>query len=239
MAGGIARLTRLGAAVLGLGALCAAPAAQALEFDRVTAGDGTRALVLRGPLKTGDDDRFTAQLAQGAVDEVWFNSGGGSVVAGQGIGRIMRQRGLIGRVPTQARCASACVDAFLGAPVRFVDSPHSVGVHMFSVFRSETLKEKYAEKVAQGRVTEVIFEMENYAADATAGWIDYMMEMGVAPSLISFTVRVPHVCIYWLTQQEMLHYNVINTAGAPRAGFKPGYGKVDHATKDRACKFVK
>ncbi|WP_193141866.1 MULTISPECIES: hypothetical protein [unclassified Meridianimarinicoccus] len=221
--------------VAGLGA---GPAA-ALEFERRQVGGGVRILYLDGSFSSGDDDRFATELSKGPVDEVWFDSGGGSVDAGQGIGRLMRQRGLIGRVPDGAICASACVDAFLGAPVRFVDSPLSVGVHMFSVFRSDKLKKKYEEQVAQGKVTEVIFQMENYAASATARWIDYMMEMGVAPSLISFTVKVPHVCIYWLTAQEMLHYNVVNTGGGPRPGFKPGHGKVEHATEDRACKYAK
>jgi hypothetical protein len=232
-------VTWLWPAILGLAALVAGSAVSALEFERREVAAGVHVLVLDGPFRGGDDARFERELAKGPVDEVWFDSGGGSVVAGQGIGRLMRQRGLIGRVPDGAKCASACVDAFLGAPVRFVDAPHSVGVHMFSVFRSERIKKEYEEKVAQGKVTEVIFDMENYAADATAKWIDYMMEMGVAPSLISFTVKVPHVCIYWLTEQEMRHYNVVNTAGGPRPGFEPGYGRVNHATGARACRFAK
>lgn len=236
-----ARLIRGAVAALAVALAALAPAAVSADgvtLEVRTVGD-SRILVVDGGLTAGDEDRFAGMLARGPFAEVWFDSPGGSVVAGQGIGRHMRKAGLIGRVPAGSICASACVDAFLGAPVRFVDRPHSVGVHMFSVFASEKIRADLTEKVEQGQVARAIFDMEDYAAGAAARWITYMMEMGVAPSLISWTVRVPHLCVYWLTQQEMLHYNVVNTAGPPRPGFAPGKGRVEHATAAKGCKYAR
>ena len=203
--------------------LAAVPVGAADLTTRVI--DGRKILVLQGGLITGDDRRFAQALTGGPYAEVWFDSPGGSVSAGQGIGRLMRRHGLMGRVPQGATCASACVDAFLGAPVRFVDTPYTVGVHMFSIYRSEEIRDAITDSVEDGKVEAVIFFLENVAAEAASNWFAYMMEMGVAPSLISWTVEVPHVCIYWLSQQEMLHFNVVNTGGPPRPGFSAGNGK--------------
>lgn len=224
------RLIRAG---LLLAALAAGPVA-ALEFTPMTRGDA-RILMLEGKFERDDDARFRRMIAAEPYDEVWFDSGGGNVKAGQGIGRAMRANGLLGRVPADAKCASACVDAFLGAPVRFVDRPESIGVHMFSIFRSEPIQEAITEDVAAGNVGGVIRFMEEFGAEATARWIGYMMEMGVAPSLIAWTVEVPHLCIYWLSAEEMRHFNVVNTAGPPAPGFRPGNGRMAQAARGARC----
>jgi len=197
--------------------------ASAVELTLNRIGGSATVLRISGVIEKGDARRVELKLREADVDEVWFDSPGGRELVGYQIGRLMRRAGVIGRVPRGARCAGACVDAFLGAPIRFVDAPYSVFIHPASasgVRAARDMVRKGAESGEAG-ARDVIMYFERVGAESTARWINYVLEMGASAKLVEAASEVPHNCAIALSEQEMLAYNVVNTGGPPREPFTP------------------
>ena len=204
-------------------ALAEAPRAAGIELETTRIGGSATVLRVSGRIEAGDAARLERALGRQTVDEVWFNSLGGRELVGYAMGRVLRREGVISRVPRGARCASACVDAFLGAPIRFVDAPYSVFIHPASASGVRAAQDKVRKGAEGGEAgaREVIMYFERVGAESTARWINYVLEMGASARLVEVASEIPHDCAVALSRQEMLAYNIVNTGGAPKKPFTP------------------
>lgn len=93
------------------------------------AGPGINYITVLGTFDLGDDQKFI-QIAL-PLDQaiVAFNSDGGNLSAGLGIGRAIRLKEFTTLVPKNSICASACGLAWLGGFERLVDEGAQVGFH--------------------------------------------------------------------------------------------------------------
>ena len=183
--------------------------------EAVDGADGTRVIVALGQFDGGASERLEKLVGESKrVDEIWFCSPGGRVVEGQRMGRFIRSNGLATRIPAGFKCASACVDAFLGGVVRFVAEERSLGIHMQSTSGSEALRSKVSDSITKDgdkATVSVIQTFEQIGAQGTADWVRYMMQMGVSIRIVQLAVKVAHDEIHFLTWQDMRSFNVINS----------------------------
>lgn len=198
--------------------------AAALEFKLLDLPSGQRVVLLRDfkdakgeriGFARGDARRFEEFLQRHPrVDEIWFNSGGGDVDAGYGIGQAIRKRGLATRVPADAICASACVDAFVGGVVRFADGNKSIGIHMGTRSRNpgtRAVVRAAVELLGELGAAEIVREFEQDGATAAAFWTRYVMQMGVSIRIVDVASAVSANSMHFLTFEEMRSLNVVNT----------------------------
>lgn len=180
---------------------------------------GKRVLLLKGPVHGPAVDRALRYIRSADFREVWLDSPGGAVEAAYTLGRALRERGAITRVPNGAVCASACVDVFVGGLVRFVDPGGRVIVHPGSIVNDKGTKitEKF---VRRDKTEDVLYFYEQQATRETGRWARHLTYMGVSIDLIDFAAKVPHNCGITLSRRELLHFNVVNTQPAP-ANFTP------------------
>lgn len=96
------------------------------------ASDGQDIVIVSGELEAGDDERFELLTRDSTEVQVVLNSPGGNLMAGIGIGRIVRSRGYRTAVLNGSVCASACALAWLGGQNRFLGKTGRVGFHAAS-----------------------------------------------------------------------------------------------------------
>lgn len=108
--------------------------AAAAEF-RVLRGDdpGFVIVLAAGKLEYGDDERFLGTIAGISSAVVLLDGPGGNLLAGIGIGKAIRLRGLDTLVGPNGSCFSACALAWLGGRNRFLDRSGALGFHAASV----------------------------------------------------------------------------------------------------------
>lgn len=196
-------------------------AAQAMEAKLLNTDQGKTVLLLEGPIRPGDGDRLVPKLEARNFREVWLHSSGGSVTDGFVLGGTLRRLGAATRIPPGRACASACVDVFLGGVIRFVDPSGQIVIHPGS-FGSNPGVERLLEKmVSEGQSKEAIQAFEQKATAGSAEWIRYLTMMGISLDLVAYAANVPHRCQIVLRREELIYFNVVNTAGAPPAGYVP------------------
>lgn len=100
----------------------------ALDVDIRPLGELTL-IEVSGDLEKGDDNLFAARTSNVTRAVVTFRSDGGSLLAGIGIGELIRSKGFSTLVPANARCASACALAWLGGTRRYMSPDARLGVH--------------------------------------------------------------------------------------------------------------
>lgn len=199
------------AAFLLAGAAASSAAAITAE-QRVVAGQSV--LWVTGEFQYQDGAKFKRAVERaGRIDEVWFSSSGGNVMAALEIGRYLRKSGLATRVPSGASCASACTYAFIGGVFRAVDPTARVGVHNSTVSGNDELlalvTRTIREKGAAGAYL-VVNLVEKMAATIAAEQARYLMEMTVSSELMKPITGTYSVDMHWLTPAELRQYNVVN-----------------------------
>jgi hypothetical protein len=80
----------------------------------------------------GDADRLKQVLVSNHFTEIWLASNGGDLMEGIEIGKILREKKQFVRVPSGARCVSACTVAFLGGVLRTIDQNATYEVHAYT-----------------------------------------------------------------------------------------------------------
>ncbi len=130
------------------------------------------------------------------------------------MGRVIRDWGLPTRVPSGWWCVSACNFAFLGGPLRSIDSGGQYAVHMFSAARADVesgrTERAIRERGAAG-LTESITGYEEFSAQMATEQNDFLIRMGVSRRLLSEVMyQQPAAGIRCLTPYEMRLYNVVN-----------------------------
>ena len=171
-----------------------------------------------GMIQRGDARRFAQELQRaGKVEEILFNSGGGSEQDGLELGRLIRKAGLATRVPARASCASACADAFLGGVVRRVEKGGRYGIHMPTIVGNMETVKKIADIMEQARsqnrlesAQRLIYEIEQESAQAASRWAMFVIAMGVSVRIVDSGTKFLANQMNWLSQEQMIDFNVVN-----------------------------
>jgi hypothetical protein len=108
-----------------------------------------------------------------------MRSGGGSVLAGIEIGRIIRLRNYMTLVSDSASCASACAIAWLGGTTRYMAAKAKIGFH--AAFNPET-----------GQETGV--------GNALIG--SYLSQIGLPDRAVIYATRASPQSMTWLTMSD-------------------------------------
>ncbi|HEV2865605.1 MAG TPA: hypothetical protein VGX37_03760 [Allosphingosinicella sp.] len=180
--------------------------------------DGRRVLLAEGMI---DDDvvpRLQAALNEHQdIGEIWLRSPGGNARAGNQAGRIIREAGMITRIPNGWACFSACNFLFMGGVARFVDPGGQFIVHMFThTGDRETIRSEVAR--GEDNTIGLIGEIEQQSALLASEDNDFLIRMGVSRLLLTEVMyqqravvdaqnRTTRRC---LTQDEVRRYNVVN-----------------------------
>ncbi len=112
--------------------------AVSLGVDGQLPGDSPWVLYLDGEIETGADARLAKLLAEQGIStaSVYFNSPGGSLLAGMAIGRLLREKGFTASVgrrtadprrPAPGVCYSACPFAYAGGRIRTLEGGSVLG----------------------------------------------------------------------------------------------------------------
>jgi hypothetical protein len=214
---GSTRLIGLRFAAIGIGVVLTLPAsAAALEFRVLRSPRGGNVLQAEGEIGAGDADRLSSAMAGiGRIEEIWFDSTGGSVNESMRIGELIRSKGFATRIPKGATCASACNFSFLGGVLRAIDPGGRFGVHMFTKSRNADLMEQDAATIRQRGAegaAEVMKKTEQDSAQLAAREAQYVLSMGARPKLLDPTFANEADSIHWLTPEEQRKYLVVNYA---------------------------
>lgn len=136
-------------------------------------------------------------------DEIWLRSMGGDARAGNEAGRVIRERGLLTRIPAGWACRGACNFMFAGGIGRYIDDGGLFIVHMF------TLDGPAGDPGERAR-TAAMVATDDY---------EFLRRMGVSPRLLSEVMyrqsargtRDDPSIYRCLTPAELAEYNVAMT----------------------------
>ncbi len=162
-----------------------------LEFTMQDAGESGSVLLLNGAIENGDAGRFEAYLASlGELTvPVALNSPGGVVDEALEIGRILRAQDAETAVLPGMVCVSACPYMLAGGADRTVSLRGAVGMHQHYYETPAYLPAFWAVEdiqQGQGRVME------------------FLIEMGVEPSVMLHSLNTPPGEIYVLVEEELI-----------------------------------
>jgi len=165
-------------------------------------GDGHWTILLDGYIDALAAQRLGAVVVQEGITEadVYFNSPGGSLIAGMEIGRLLRQRGYdthVGKRTTDIHeliggvCYSACPFAYAGGVRRYLERDSVLGVHR-----------------AENRVP--LPDGSSFEKLVSQQATEYLLAMGVSPELFAIMSQVPHDEIRGLTREEAERLMLVN-----------------------------
>ncbi len=161
-----------------------------LEF-RVSAWNGGEFLLINGPIEPGDAERFSAFLS-GLGDltmSVALNSPGGAVSEAIAIGRLLRENEATTIVHSGTACLSACPYILAGGALRQVSRKGAVGMHQHYYDTPGFLPAFLAvESIQHGQ----------------GQTMEYLLEMGILPSVMLYSLNTPPDSIYVLVEEELL-----------------------------------
>jgi hypothetical protein len=160
-----------------------------------------------GAADGSSDGRWTI-LLDGYIDalqgiteaDVYFNSPGGSLIAGMEIGRLLRQRGYAAHVGKRTAdvhelvggvCYSACPFAYAGGVRRYLEFDSTLGVHR-----------------AENRVP--LPDGDTFEKLVSQQATEYLLAMGVSPELFTIMSQVQHDEIRGLTREEARRLMLVN-----------------------------
>lgn len=143
---------------------------QAAEILTYIPQTGPATVLVRGELTVADGIRFTQKTDNIQEAIVRFESPGGMMIAGLGIGRTIRSKGFATIVPPAAQCESACALAWLGGSQRYMAQNARIGFHAAYLM-------KY------GR------PQKSDAAEAAV--VDYLEQLQLTPRAISYMTSSP------------------------------------------------
>ena len=175
---------------------------QPMRFTLAERG-GATIIHAEGTIDVGAADRL-APMLDSDPHEIWFDSPGGDLHEALLIGRAVRARRLVTRIPAGARCVGACAEAFLGGVAREVDEGGRLG------FTAVPLSDPAS---AQTQA-----ERENAAARWAEERADYYIRAGISRGLLRLQLDTPAPGICWLSGVGLRRYNVTNLPAAAPSG---------------------
>jgi hypothetical protein len=162
-----------------------------LEFTTQTIEDFGEVLLVHGPIEPGDAERLASHVAGLAQmpEVVALNSPGGVVSEALLMGQELRERELNTIVLPGMACLSACPYILAAGTERRVSRTAAVGLH-----------QHYYETPGYMPVFLAV-EGIQYGQGQT---LAYLIEMGVDPSLMVYSLFTPPQEIYVLLEEELL-----------------------------------
>lgn len=198
---------------------------------RAETRNGTRILIAAGVIGPNEGARLAQALDAHRPEEVWLHSPGGNARAGPAMGRELRRRHLLVRVPQNAVCFSSCSLAFLGGEVRLVDPGGFYGVHVFSggaelmpgAIRIVEAWQRYQAlpaaqrqqnatiRAVQDTMIQAMAPIQREDAMLSALIARYLVEMALSLDLLTemFGTAFHERC--WVGRQGLVRYNVVNS----------------------------
>ena len=174
--------------------------------------NGVQVLLAEGYVDDNVVARLRAALdANPNVGEIWFRSPGGNARVGNEAGRVIREAGMLTRIPQGWACFSACNFMFMGGVARFVDNGGLFIVHMFT----HTSDRAALDRALQRDASTAVGQIEQQSAQLGVEDNMFLIRMGVRPSLLTdvmYQVSAVRHEMRCLTQQEVVHYNVATAA---------------------------
>jgi len=162
-----------------------------LQFEFVDAGKFGEAVLINGPIERGDARRFANYLA--SLDELpdWFalNSPGGFVSEALAIGRSLREAKADTAVWPGMACLSSCPYILAAGVERSVSTASAVGMH-----------QHYYE--APGYMP--VFLAVEGIQHGLGLTMEYLIEMGIDPLLMLYSLNTRPDEIYILVKEELL-----------------------------------
>ena len=164
---------------------------QRLEFTMQRSGGLGGFLLINGTIEQGDTERFEAYMANlGQLSvPVALNSPGGIVDEALGIGRILRERSATTAILPGMTCVSACPYVLAGGVERQVSLRGAVGMHQHYYQTPTYLPVFWAVEDIQHGQGQVM---------------EFLIEMGVEPKLMLYSLNTPPDEIYVLVENELL-----------------------------------
>jgi hypothetical protein len=104
-------------------------ASESAEIEELWIDKKLPLTLIKGEIVQGDDLLFDAVSAGEENAAVVFESPGGNLLAGIGIGRIISQKGYNTGVATCGQCASACALAWIAGAQRYMAPDALIGFH--------------------------------------------------------------------------------------------------------------
>lgn len=153
--------------------------------------EGEEYLLIHGGVEPGDAGRFAAFLADlgDLIVPVAFHSPGGVVDEALEIGRLLREEEARTAILPGMACVSACPYMLAGGTERLVSRQGAVGLHQHYYDTPGLLPAFLAVEgvqLGQGRTME------------------YLIEMGIDPGLMLYSLNTPPDDIYVLVEEELL-----------------------------------
>ncbi|SHK90677.1 hypothetical protein SAMN05444414_102210 [Roseovarius marisflavi] len=161
-----------------------------LRFEEIVVEGAGNVLLVTGQIENGDASRFQIYLSgmSQVPDLVALHSPGGLVSEALQIGRHIRDNGMSSTVLAGAFCVSSCPYILAGGEERIVSRRGIVGLH-----------QHYYE---QPKYLPVIFAVESIQM-GQGQTMEYLIEMGVDPSLMVYSLKTPPEQIYALVEEEL------------------------------------
>jgi hypothetical protein len=129
------------AALTALACLCCGSVGLALQYRRLPLDAPAVLILLRGPIISGDFDRFMEFLkTMPPADRIAFalDSPGGNVLEAEKLARVIKRLDAAAFVGEESECSSACFLLFAAASRRIVSPEALIGVHSVSENGEET-----------------------------------------------------------------------------------------------------
>ncbi|KUJ77770.1 hypothetical protein AVO44_15690 [Ruegeria profundi] len=150
-----------------------------------------RVLLLSGQIEVDDSSRFASYLSdmKEKPDLVALHSPGGVVSEALSIGKRIREAELASAVLAGAMCVSSCPYILAGGEDRIVSLRGLVGMH-----------QHYYD---QPRLIPVVFAVEGIQK-GQGETMQHLIDLGVDPSLMLYSLNTPPEEIYVLVEEELL-----------------------------------
>lgn len=161
-----------------------------LDFSGYSVEEFGDVLLLSGEISDGDARRFETHLAGLAKppDLIALHSPGGIVDEAQDIGRIIRKSGLPTAVLAGGFCVSSCPYILAGGENRTVSLRSVIGMHQHFY--------------DQPRYIPVVFAVSDIQM-SQGETLRFLLEMGIDPSLMIYSLNTPPEQIYALVEDEL------------------------------------
>jgi hypothetical protein len=162
-----------------------------LEVEEVDAGRFGPVLLINGSIRPGDADRFAAHLAslEAPPGIVALNSPGGVVGEALSIGRSLRESGADTLMLPGMACLSSCPYILAAGVERRVSKDAAVGMH-----------QHYYDTPGYMPVFLAVEGIQHGQGQT----LKYLIEMGIDPGLMLYSLNTPPEEIYLLVADELL-----------------------------------
>ncbi|CAO3440714.1 caspase family protein [Azospirillum endophyticum] len=185
-----------------------------LQYKLLSAGKA-KYLLMTGPIAPGDYRTAMSALNEvGPVNAVLLDSDGGALDEAMEIGRLLRSRKLMARVPSGATCASACNFILMGGVIRQVDPDAEFIVHVFTTTGDEALLgtvQKLIREEGVAGAKAVVLNTEQRSAISAAKVARYLVEMSVSLRFLTLFADTPNPEPVRLRNDKLRELNVINS----------------------------